>query len=75
MPEIALASVVLAVLSAVSVPLPKVIAPPRPESAPTVWLLLLRSNVPPLTVSAPVDASDPLTPSCSVPAVTVVPPV
>ena len=75
LPEIAEASVVLLALSVVSVPPPSAIAPPVPESAPTVWLLPLRSNVPPVTVSAPPEASEPPAPNCKVPALTVVPPV
>ena len=40
----------------VSVPLPSVIVPPVPERAPTVWSWPLRSKLPPLTVSRPVEA-------------------
>ena len=74
-PEITLASVVLLASPAVNVPLPSAMTPPVPDSAPTVWLLPLRLNAPPLTASAPVAASEPPGASCSVPAVTVVPPL
>src|SRR5260370_9755056 len=73
-PEIALASVVSLPSPAVSVPLPSVFAPPPPDSAPTVWLLPFRANVPLLTISAPVAASDPPAARRRVPSDTGVPP-
>ena len=69
------ASEVLAVLLVVSVPLPSAIVPPLPASAPMVSALLPRLNVPPLIVRTPVDRSDAPGASCSVPPLTVVPPL
>src|SRR5262249_25721643 len=74
-PVIAAASVVSTLLLVVSVPLPSESVPPLPDSAPTVWWLLLRSKVPPLTASAPLRRSTLLAPSRKVPELTVVPPL
>ncbi len=61
---------------AVRVPLPSEIVPPTPDSAPTVVLLPLRSKMAPLlTKSAPTGDSDAPGPSCSMPFITLVPPV
>jgi hypothetical protein len=74
-PEIAEASVVLLLSPAVSAPMPSVIVPPVPYSAPTVWLWPLRSKVPPLTASAEPAASEPVAPRRSTPTSTTVPPL
>ena len=74
-PEIAEASVVVLPSPAVSAPVPSVIVPPVPDSAPSVWVWPLRSKVPPLTASAEAAASEPVAPRRNTPASTTVPPL
>ncbi len=59
----------------VSVPAPRVMAPPVPDRFPMETLLPLRSKVPPFTVSRLFVDKPPPLPICKVPALTVVPPV
>ena len=64
--------VVLSELPAVSVPAPSAKVPDR---APTVWLLPLRSNVPPVIRSALPACREAPVASCRVPPFTIVPPL
>ena len=74
-PDITPEKVVLFAPPAVNAPAPSITLP-APEKSPTVWVWPLRSNTPPrLTVRAPVGARLPPGPSCSVPALMMVPPV
>ena len=75
LPEMLPRKLVVMLWLTVSDPLPSVIAPPVPESEPTVWPPFSRSKIPPFTVNAPAEARLPPGPRVSVPALTDVPPV
>ena len=74
-PEIVPAKTVSPGWSTVRSPLPSAIVPAVPRSPARVWLLPLRSKVPPVMASIPVEARLPPEPSRSVPASISVPPV
>ena len=62
LPEMSPRKLVVMLCRTVSVPLPRVILAAVPESDPTVWPPFSRSKVPPLTMSAVVEARLPPAP-------------